>query len=644
MYVYAMKAMKKTFLLFLFSLSWFILKAQQTADSSYFDIASIDDSLYMPHCFVIADSDKVLQPASVLQHKWGPLSQFVKEKRLPPNWIPGKLFLLVNLKNSQSFTDTVYFYPGLAYSSIKTFIVTAEKGLIQQKDLSRWDGYQPLELTSNAKLQFLFELVPSKTLYNTIAPQLIQNNFFDEYKKRNYYRETSQQAVGYLFSGLLLMMFFFSLANYLLSFKKEFLYNSAYAACMLLLVLLTTYFERQSGLLRSFFTSYLAFMLLSIGSVFYIAFTRTFLNTKANYPTLDKVLVWGQWIVGIIIIAFSLLHFFADFYALQHLLENIMKITALLIGLYYVIFSIIQKKRLLTYLAIGNAILIVCSLISFYILFHPMGRKSVLVSAFFYYELGVAGEIVFFLLGLAYKNRIELINTIKDQEALKLITEKNAYETKLEILNIKQKERNRISADMHDELGAGITAIRLYSELAKNKKNKDLTPEIEKISHSADELLNNMNAIIWAMSSSNDTLENMVAYIRSYAQEYFENTSVTCKISIMDGIPDMMVSGEIRKNVFLVVKEALNNILKHSKATEVNIALAKVPEGLSLFIQDNGVGIDGEKIRRFGNGLKNMRKRMEDMWIQFKIENNNGTLITLHYPIDWKTFEQPPTP
>lgn len=214
----------------------------------------------------------------------------------------------------------------------------------------------------------------------------------------------------------------------------------------------------------------------------------------------------------------------------------------------------------------------------------------------------------------------------------------------MEILNIKQKERNRISADMHDELGAGITAIRLYSELAKNKKDKDLTPEIEKISHSADELLNNMNAIIWAMSSNNDSLENMTAYIRNYAQEYFEDTNITCKILIPENIPDIMVSGEIRKNVFLVVKEALNNILKHSRATEVNITLKQLPQGLALYIQDNGIGIDEEKIRRFGNGLKNMKKRMEDMWIQFSIQNNNGTLITLYYPIDWKAFEQQPMP
>lgn len=634
--------MRKFFLFFFLLFFVFSSQAQQYADSSYYEVALIADSLLVTNCPVSVASKDDIKPENILNSNWQPLSNFVKKNQLPKEWITKKIFLLLNLSNTLTYSDTIYFYPGLTYSSIQTYLISKNNQLTLVGDLSRQEGYQPLVIPANSQRRFLLTLKPSKTVYNTIAPQIIQNHFFEEYKKRNYYKDTSQQAVGYLFSGLLLMMFFFSLANYLLSKKREFFYNSGYAGCMLLLILLTTYFERQSGVVRSFFSSYLAFILLSVGTIFYIAFTRRFLNTKQNFPVLDKIFLWEEWGVAIIIVAFSYLYFFTDNFQLQSLLENIMKVTALLIGLYYVVFSMIQRKRLLSYLAIGNAILIICSIISFYILFHPMGRRSVFVSAFFYYELGVAGEIIFFLIGLAYKNRIELINTIKDQEALKLTAEKNAYETKLEILNIKQKERNRISADMHDELGAGITAIRLYSELAKNKKDKDLTPEIEKISHSANELLNNMNAIIWAMSSSNDSLENMVAYIRSYSQEYFENTGVKCKISIMEGLPDLVVSGEIRKNVFLVVKESLNNILKHAKATEVNITLAKVPQGLSLFIQDNGVGIDVEKIRRFGNGLKNMKKRMEDMHIQFSIENNNGTLITLHYAIDWNAFLQLP--
>ncbi|MBK6636012.1 MAG: hypothetical protein IPG38_18540 [Chitinophagaceae bacterium] len=182
-------------------------------------------------------------------------------------------------------------------------------------------------------------------------------------------------------------------------------------------------------------------------------------------------------------------------------------------------------------------------------------------------------ELAFFLMGLNYKNRSEIISGIKEQEALKLEAEKKEFETQLAIIKAQQEERNRISADMHDDLGAGMTTISLYSELAKTKLKDNPIPEIDKISSSANELLNKMNAIIWSMSSSNDSLNNMIGYIRSYAQEYFENTGVTCR-----------------------------------KATEVSITLERVEGGLSLFIHDNGKGIDLSAIRQFGNGLKNMKK------------------------------------
>jgi signal transduction histidine kinase len=138
-----------------------------------------------------------------------------------------------------------------------------------------------------------------------------------------------------------------------------------------------------------------------------------------------------------------------------------------------------------------------------------------------------------------------------------------------------------------------------------------------------------MNAIIWSMSSANDSLENMIAYIRSYAYEYFESTGIHCNIHLPEQIPYAVVNGTIRRNVFLVVKEALHNILKHAEATHVDITLTAKGKLLTLTIRDNGKGIDFDNLRQFGNGLKNMHKRMEDVGIEFKIENNKGTLITL---------------
>jgi len=159
---------------------------------------------------------------------------------------------------------------------------------------------------------------------------------------------------------------------------------------------------------------------------------------------------------------------------------------------------------------------------------------------------------------------------------------------------------------------------------------KDQTlPEIEKISNSANELLTKMNTIIWTMTSSNDSVENLIAYIRSYAVEFFENTNIDCFFTMPATIPHHDISGEKRRNIFLSVKEALNNVLKHSQSTIVRVNVA-VSDRLTIEIQDDGVGINLEKLRKFGNGLNNMKKRMASIDGEFNIENSQGTRTTFY--------------
>ena len=210
--------------------------------------------------------------------------------------------------------------------------------------------------------------------------------------------------------------------------------------------------------------------------------------------------------------------------------------------------------------------------------------------------------------------------------------ERKEFEKQMAIVTAQQEERNRISTDMHDELGSGMTAIRLMSEIAKNKMKESTPPEIEKISQSADDILNKMNAIIWSMNSKNDSLGNLISYIRAYATEYLEGTSVKCKVNVPDYIAEKELVGDKRRNIFLCVKETLNNMLKYSKATEITIDI--LADGvLQIKIHDNGVGIDLQNLREFGNGLQNIDRRMKSIGGEFQIENNKGTESTLKLPL-----------
>ena len=577
--------------------------------------------------FFYFDSSSSLPVSEVLQKSFFRLKSTNGRIKIQPEIICCKAYLKLLLKNNAGKEISAYITPGIYFTEFNLYKNGQQNITIQDSGYS--SIYKKITLAAGETAYILLQIKPLKTEFGSMNPMLIDAGYLKQHKIILTRYKGDIQVFGLVLSGVLLMMILFMLTNYIISTKQEFLYNAAYSLCMFLLIYFNSALAKHSTPFINFYYSYLDFFLLVIGTVFYISFTRRFLNTKNNYILLDGILKKSELLILLLLGIFTFLNFFSDTFLPQYYLESTMKILFLLLGIAFIYLALKQKDRLFNYIAAGNAMLVLFSLISLIMLLLNVKPTEIYLHSLFYYNIGIALELSFFLMGLTYKNRNELISGIKKQEALKLDAEKKDFQTQLAVIKAQQEERNRISADMHDDLGAGMTTISLYSALAKTKLANNPIAEIEKISSAANELLTKMNAIIWSMSSSNDSLSNMIAYVRSYALEYFEDTGIKCKIDIVENLPNIEVIGTIRRNVFLVVKEALNNILKHSKATEVHISLTKVDNYLILKIQDNGTGINMEKIRQFGNGLKNMKKRTADIHVDFNIENNNGTLITM---------------
>ncbi|MEO6916768.1 MAG: sensor histidine kinase, partial [Chitinophagaceae bacterium] len=420
---------------------------------------------------------------------------------------------------------------------------------------------------------------------------------------------------------------------YSLNRNISFLYYSGYAFFLGLMFFLIAFTFREPSRFAYFFEEYLDFVLHSIGTFFYLVFLRKFLDSKKVYPGIHKLLVVEQLSIIVSFTFYSWAYFFTDNFHLQFKIEVLTKFFWMAITIMFIILAIRKRNTLLDYLAIGHAILIFFASISFYfILFNPPFRNhlpEVFGSALFYFETGVCIELVFFLAALASKNKRDVIDRTKESERLKIKSERQEMEQQLAVFSAKQEERNRISADMHDELGSGLTAIRLMSEIVKQKMKPATLPEIDRISNSANELINKSNALIWTMKSDNDTLESLVAYIRTYTLEFFESTSIHCTVKMPNTIRAIELNGEKRRNIFLTVKETLNNTLKHSKAQTMQMVF-EVSEELTIRITDDGVGIDFENLRQFGSGLKNMKQRIEGIGGRYSIQNNdNGGVTTL---------------
>lgn len=621
--------LKQLTTLLLFVLAGCFCKGQSAAVSDTVFLADIkNESNLLNKTFFYFDSSSKLPVSDVLQKNFKKFTTNYPRIRIKPETISYTLYLKILLNNNTGREVTTYLDPGIYFTRYKIF-KTDQASVIAQ-DSSNESSYKKIVLEAGKASWFLVEIKPLKTEVGSLSPVLINAGYLAQHNLVVTRHKTSAQIFGLILSGVLFMMTLFMLANFVTSRKMEFLYNAGYSVCMFVLIYFNSTVVRLATPFNNFYYAYFDFFLLVTGTIFYISFARKFLGTKDNYALLDRILKYAERFIVLLLAIFTFLNFFTDTFLPQYYLESIMKILFLLLGVAFIYLALKRNDRLFNYLAAGNAMLVLFSSISFVITILNIKQSQLFLTGLFYYNTGIVMELIFFLLGLTYKNRRELIKEIKIQEALKLDAEKKEFETQLAVIKAQQAERNRISADMHDDLGAGMTTIRLYSELAKSKLLNSPIPEIDKISSSANELLGKMNAIIWSMNSSNDSLGNMIAYIRSYALEYFEDTGITCKIDIPEKLPNIEVIGEIRRNVFLVIKEALNNILKHANATEVSIKLVRVDNSLTLYIHDNGKGIDMDKLRQFGNGLKNMKKRMADIQVDFSIENNNGTLITMH--------------
>ncbi|RYY54356.1 MAG: hypothetical protein EOO09_14640 [Chitinophagaceae bacterium] len=618
--------------------------AQRCVDVSHISLSvSLRDkyeSSFIPGSARSHPPGSVPENYSRLAFTRGSLYRKQVNEQVPRDQVSNTQVLRFSICNSADSAVSIWFFPGLYFYDVYLYEVEGNNLRLLPSILppeSQEICYRKITVAAHDSLTIVASMTMVRTHLNRIRPELIAEGFLNPWVVQMDNRNIDAKVISYVFCGLLLMMVLFSLTTFFQNANPEFLYYSGYALLIGVMLFIKALYSYHSSWFGYFQEGYLDYIMQSLGILFYMIFMQKFLSTRSNHPVLHKLYNFGIVMLLISLVLFSYFHYFTSNYAWENRIENITKIGLLGMIIVFCVYSVrFWDDKLLRYLFWGNLCMLIFSLLSLLLVNWKLFTETLPVifrSSLFYYEIGLFLELVLFLAGLNHKNKRQLITEARERERLKADNQMKEYEKEIAVYKAQQGERDRISADMHDELGSGMTAIRLMSEIARNKM-KDSTPvEIDKISHSADEVLNKMNAIIWSMNSGNDTLDNLVSYIRSYALEYFEYTPILCRITVPEAIPEMELTGDRRRNLFLCVKETLNNALKHSKATEISIGF-EIRESLKITIRDNGVGADFQKIRQFGNGLKNITKRMISIGGTYDLKNDHGTVTTLDLPLD----------
>jgi len=239
-------------------------------------------------------------------------------------------------------------------------------------------------------------------------------------------------------------------------------------------------------------------------------------------------------------------------------------------------------------------------------------RNSTLIRNFILGAIALLALVGYFLF-----NRYQLGRKIKEQEALLAV-------------------RNNIAKDLHDEIGSTLTSIKILSEVSEKNLQRDQAKTssfLQKISEQSAAVQQGISDIVWAVKPENDKLQNMVIRMREYAAQTLESKNVHTVINIDEEVLDKTIDMNQRRDLFLVFKEAVNNIAKYAAATEVQVKLGKVNNDLQLQVVDNGCGFDIDK-QTSSSGLKNMQTRAASLkgMLDIYSEPGKGTAVTLRIP------------
>jgi signal transduction histidine kinase len=253
------------------------------------------------------------------------------------------------------------------------------------------------------------------------------------------------------------------------------------------------------------------------------------------------------------------------------------------------------------------------------------------------HALAVIGGLVFVL--LAASIWITQLHRKVEQRSVQLSTEIHRRE-QIDHQRALQEERARIAQDLHDDLGAALTQIRFLSAVESRDAAvpEGTRAQLRKVSEKSHHLVASLDEIVWAINPANDSVPKLANYLTHVSEEFFSTTSIRCRLDIGESFPAVTLSSEVRHNLYLAFREALNNVAKHSGATEVWVRFKWEADSLHLLIEDNGRGFVQEA-SPVGEGLLNMRRRLEKIGGRFESlsQTGIGTTCRIWLPLKQET-------
>lgn len=400
---------------------------------------------------------------------------------------------------------------------------------------------------------------------------------------------------------------------------KLFLHYAAYLSCMSLFIFLRGEISyiflgiKTANFLIVHFNEGLQIIYFLL----YINFLAHALNVTKNKET---VIFKGLQLLNIVLAIYAstvvLLHFTSiQIPVLPFVISRIFIFGITILQLIYV--YRLQTNPFQRWIFVGSVYFFICGLMSF--ISNQVSYNRVIFGPLEWLMAGNLGEILFFSSAMGY--RLKMTN-LERQAAIALALEEKAQKTAA-ILQTRLEERNRIARELHDDMGSSVSSIRIFSEVLMQQNSSESGQKYAgRISHISQELMERMADLVWAINPASDSTNGIVRHIKNYAIPVLEAKQIESIFGVIIK-EDQLWGPEQKKNIYLLVKEALNNVAKYSQAKCVKVQIEEAENLLHIRIVDDGIGFDYANGKK-GNGIKNMQERATLLNATWQINTNSG--------------------
>ncbi|MCC9135893.1 7TM diverse intracellular signaling domain-containing protein [Pontibacter silvestris] len=351
----------------------------------------------------------------------------------------------------------------------------------------------------------------------------------------------------------------------------------------------------------------LNYVLANIMHFTYLKFVKHFIGTKKKYPYIHRVaFALTRFIMFFIILNILSMIFFKTLVPayVQYVYSGTLAIVTF--ALIYRMF--LRRNTLINYIIFGSVMYALCSLISLVVaVAHMNGYLPTFEGSLTIVQIGVMLEVLCFTAGLAHKSVI--VETERNLSQQRLLQEMERNKKLDEDL---QHIRDKISQDLHDDIGATLTAISVYSDVAQKYHQREnpqgVLDMLNQIGGTARQMVNDMRDIVWMINPKNDELSALLDKIHIFASTIVLGKDIRLHFAVAQEIKDLRLNMQMRRDMYLVVKEGVTNVVKHSECRNLWISFIYEREYILLVVKDDGKGFSLQEGSR-GNGIYNIEKR-----------------------------------